>query len=169
VRDTSRLLSAGSGASSASPDAGLVWRMECRRRTPLARMAAISWRRWSGVRWAGSSGECGMVSLRVGCAHNGLRLATGSLSGWMGFSGCVYLPGGSPKCRIGGSACRPFWLRSAPESQRYSTGHLTGWTGGASGIRLRLAAIFWPNAVRRVRRARSQARPVDSGVSDRHR
>jgi hypothetical protein len=69
-----------------SADSGAPRRIKRRRRTPRARMEAISRRRWSGVRSVGSSSECIIVGLRVECTHNGLRLTASSLSGWVDFS-----------------------------------------------------------------------------------
>lgn len=52
-----------------SAEAGLDRAQVDRRRTPRARRAAISWRRWAGVRVAGSSKRRHMAGLLGGCVR----------------------------------------------------------------------------------------------------
>jgi len=96
-----------------SPETGDVLAQLRRRRTPLARMTAISRRRWDGVISAGSSVNTGSP---LSVAHNDLRFAASELSGGGESampSGCgvllQYLPLVSSKCRVrGGSVFRKY-------------------------------------------------------------
>jgi hypothetical protein len=78
-------------------DALAHWR---RRRTPLARMAAISRRRCDGVMSAGSSSMQGIAgSLRMCPQRTFAWRPARCLAGFGNVLSCVYLPGRSSKCR----------------------------------------------------------------------